>query len=424
MPEVSAAAAAVTALVCVGIDVALLAWAPRNIAVTFVQLLFSATVIGAGSLTEDAASAAVVLGIGGATKLVLAATHRGASPTLSALARSDAGPPAVGFYVMIAALIGGCYASLVVGGGLGWFESGELRLDYMAGNSIALRAVRHVTPIMLVWGLVILKQLAVDAADAARGRDRLLVGGLMFLQLCAYALLEGSKGAAVVVVVTTAGAAQFLGHRLPKRLLITVGGIAVLLLAFFLSKVADEWSTSVAEAFALRMVSGSEGLLRAVAPPAGTDCSLETFWFPIANFLAKAAGHPQVAGYNSMGHCLTGMPPDYGWELLVPLLAGAYHAAPWSVIPFAIGFGGLATGSLALTRWTAAAAGIPGLAYAATYFVFFQLLVVMTDGKLANFVVSPLASTLAFVLFSGTLNRILMRASREVPPAAAGGPDT
>lgn len=417
MPELSASTAVMAALVFVAADALLLARRPRNIVVTYVQLLFSITAIGATLLAEETADAAVILLLGLATKILLQATYRFFSPTLASLARVEPlGPAPIGFYALLTTILVGCYAALIAGGGFSWYESGDFRLDYMAGNSVTLRAVRHVTPVMIVWGLAILKQLLAESRASARFWDRVLVGGLLALQVCAFALLEGSKGAAVVILVLSAGAAQLLGYRVRKRVLLAFGAVAGLLLTFFLLKVADEWSTSALEAFGMRMVSGSEGLLRAVVPPNGIHCPVDTFWYPITNFFSKLAGYPQQAGYNSMGHCLTGMPPDYGWELLVPLLAGAYHGTQGSVVPFAIGFAALAVSALTLTWWTASVVRLPQLAFPASYFVFLQLLIVATDGKLANFVVSPLASTLAFILFSAALNWILLRGSREALP--------
>jgi hypothetical protein len=412
--EGSAQAAALAAVLSLAADVILLRRRPLNYMVAFVQLTFTLTAVGAAWLAETTGGLVAILALGVATKLLAQLLFERAAPAISGLAEEATGPlVAAHLFVALSLLVLPAYAFLAMRGGFAWFKVSDLRADYTAENSVPLRIVRHWTPILFVWGLFILRgpKGAPRAWKARRTPMAATIVLLMGLQFVAYALLEGSKSAALVLSVIAAGAVQLLGYRLPKRLAIPAALSSVALLVFFLSMVAAEWSASLPEAFGLRMVSGSQGMLFAVEPPEGKYCPVETFWFPVANFLSKLASQPGLTGYSSMGHCLGASDPSVPWELLVPLLAAGYHVAAWSVPAFFIGYLVFALALLRAIAWLCRTTGQVGLAFPVSMLLIWDLLATTTHGKWTNLLVSDLPSVLAFIALAAGLQRAFLGGS-------------
>jgi hypothetical protein len=396
-------------------DFALLRRRPFNLTLVFAQLTFSATTIGATLLAETSPGAVVIVLLGATTKVLMQALFWRFAPALAASAEEGVrAVTSARLYVAASLIVLPLYAFLVLRGGLGWFESMDLRVDYTAENGIALRAVRHWTPMLVFWALLVVRRERAEPNASEVTRERFSVVALLAIQLVAFALLEGSKSAAVVLLFATAGAAQLTGFRIPKRLAAPAAAGAVVLLVYFLSIVAEEWSFSISDAFALRMVSGSQGLLFAVEPPDGKYCSVETFWFPIANFFSKAFAQGPLAGYTSMGHCLAAADPSYPWELLVPLLAAAYHVSPWAAPLVVVAYVAFALAVFAAVSRLVSAARVEEVRFPVAYFVAFQLFTVLTHGKLTNFIISELVSVAAFVGFVAFIKKVLTAADDAV----------
>jgi hypothetical protein len=400
----------------VAADLGLL-WGRRfNYVVAFLQITFSVTVVGALLLTDSVAVALTIVGIGASTKILLAGLVRGGISVLAKLGEEGTiARDATRLYLLMSWAMFPLYVFLMARGGLGWFQAEDARVEYTADNSIALRGVRHWTPILLLWGVMALRKERGQNAPCQAPRAQKSIVMLLWIQCVCFALLDGSKSAALVLLAEILGAAQLLGFRIPKRVLVPAGVAALALLAYFISLVADEWSSSFSSVLGLRMVSGSQGLLFAIDPPVGKYCSFETVWFPFVNFASKISGHEALSGYTSMGHCLAASDPSYPWELLVPLLAAAYHISPWAALPFAGGFVLFSVVTVWGVRKLCFSLVVPEATFPVCFFVAYECVAILGHGKWSNFVVSDLVSVAAFIGAASVGKRVL--ASRAAPDA-------
>jgi len=371
---------------------------PRNLAVAFVELTCSFTLVGAAWLAQTRAGYLAVLALGLATKVLVYEVFRWLERRLRQAAdERPCGNLSERLYHVTAGAVIPFYLLLVARGGLAWFSATELRVSYTSENSILLRLVRQWTPILFIWGVSLL--IARRKDRTAPRSWRWLTVSLLVVQFVAYGLLDGSKAAALNLAVMTGGAVQVVGYRPPRRVALAFGGGALFLLVFFVSYVASESGLSLVETFGARVISGAEGLLYAVEPPDGKYCSIESLWYPLTNLFSKVFYQTATEGYASMGHCLAATDPSYPWELLLPFLAVGYHIHAWSTPLFLLTYVGLARILIGILLRACEAAGVREIAFSAAFFLVYRLLAASVDGKVTNLLVSEYVSIGLLVTF-------------------------